>query len=58
MIRKLICWLLGHRYRCIGRVQHFKGNAASELPYFEDTYWECQSCGKQDCQQCDFQLKY
>ena len=48
-IRKLICWIIGHRYRCLHRhlwgTEHRGGSTT--------TAWECQCCGEQDVQQWD-----
>lgn len=47
--RKFICWLVGHRYRCLYR--KFWGGDTHNGSM--TTAWECQCCGEQDTQQWD-----
>ena len=50
IIRKFICWLIGHRYRCLYRhLWGLEGNFSGS----STTAWECQCCGHQDYQQWD-----
>ena len=51
MIRKFICWIIGHRYRCLFRKHWDTENGRGEGS--ETTHWECQSCGKLNSEQWD-----
>lgn len=48
-MRKFICWIIGHRYRCLYHRLHEIGDVNDCVV----TNWECQCCGKQDYQQWD-----
>lgn len=52
LIRKSICWVIGHRYQCLhfhvwGRDRNIGGSASTS------SGWECQCCGKTKSEQWD-----
>ena len=54
MLRKYLCWLLGHSYICLYRKQWGGHNDShSQTNGSEYTGWICQHCDKQRFEQWD-----
>jgi hypothetical protein len=43
MIKKIICFLLGHEYK---EIREFYGNLDNGKPLYKQSFGDCERCGK------------